>query len=918
MKRLLLALALLLSALSYSQTVKYQGIVRDSVGILEMANVMAVNKATKAMDSYNITNEKGRFQLILNANTEYIIKASYIGYAAFEKEITTGTEDIVEQIVLNEGNELETVEIVHEMPVSIKGDTIVYNSDSFTDGSERKLGDVLKKLPGVEVDADGNVKVEGKSVSKLMVEGKDFFDGDTKLGVQNIPADAVSKVEVLRNYNEVEQLKGVTNNEDNLAMNIKLKEGKKNFWFGDISAGASIGEGERYIVNPKVFYYSPKYSLNLLSAFNNTGDLPLTTQDYFKFTGGFRNLMRKSGTSFNIGSNDIGLSMMRNNRAKEIETQFGAGNFSYNPTKAWSLSGFAIINSNRTEMETVSRSVLLDPETGEPETIQDTEQTSEQRSDFAVAKLSSSYKPNANLHFDYDVFMKTSDQKESNGLISSVTPETEQSQDIYTNKKQKPLSFNQNMNLYYTLNDKHVFAVEAQHLYQEEDPLYNANLANNPFPEVPGTDPDFALGLQPATRFDISQERFVKTNKVDAKIDYYYMVTPKSNINFSLGNTYSYQNFSSAMFQMLDDGSENGLNDNTENDVDYVFNDLFLGVHYRWITGQFEFNPGFSVHRYNVYNEQLGTRVENDFVRVLPDAFAQWSIRKSERLTYNYSMTTDFTDVADFARGLVLTSYKSLFQGNRYLQNGLYQNHSLNYFKYNMFNFTQMYAFVNYSHRMDAIKSLSAFYGINQVGTVENSPYADESLSAAAGYNRSFARYYKAGINGNWSWNKFNNFRFDPDLAGGGGEASIANSTRQHNESFSQSYTATFGTNFKQVPNLEVGYTLGINDYSDNKFYNHTPFANLSYYFWDAFTLRVDYQYSHYYSDDRTSDNEYDFLSADIMYRKKDSHWEFKVGGTNLLNTTSLNDDSFSQFSTYTSRYRVQPRYLLLTIRYDL
>jgi hypothetical protein len=70
-----------------------------------------------------------------------------------------------------------------------------------------------------------------------MVEGKDFFDGDTKLGVKNIPADAVDKVQVLRNYSEIGALKGVENNQDNLAMNIKLKDGKKNFWFGDMTAG---------------------------------------------------------------------------------------------------------------------------------------------------------------------------------------------------------------------------------------------------------------------------------------------------------------------------------------------------------------------------------------------------------------------------------------------------------------------------------------------------------------------------------------------------------------------------------------------------------------------------------------------------------------------------------------------------------
>jgi len=294
--------------------------------------------------------------------------------------------------------------------------------------------------------------------------------------------------------------------------------------------------------------------------------------------------------------------------------------------------------------------------------------------------------------------------------------------------------------------------------------------------------------------------------------------------------------------------------------------------------------------------------------------FAEFSLKKSEKLTYTYTMTTNFADVADYARGLVLNSYQSLFQGNRYLKNGLYQNHSLKYFKYNMFNFTQIYGAVTYSKMVDAVKSLSAFNGVNQLGTVENSPFADESVSAYGGYNRSFARFYKASFNASVSWNRFNNFRANAI----NGEATITNSVRQVSEQVSQSYTASLGTNFKTLPNLELGYSYTLNDYTSNKFYNHSPFAKFDYYFLDAFTITASYEYTHYYNDTRTSDNEYDFLNADIMYRVKDSHWEFKVGGTNLLNTTSLNNDSFNQLSTSTSRYRVQPRYLLLTIKYNL
>ena len=145
------------------------------------------------------------------------------------ERLETLTSDITKDFVLQEDNLLDEVELTYEMPVTVSGDTLTYNADSFNKGTERKLEDVLENLPGVEINDDGQVEVEGKVVTKVMVEGKDFFDGDSKLATKNIPSNAVDKVQVLKNYAEVGQLSGVTNNQNNVALNIKLKEGKKNF-----------------------------------------------------------------------------------------------------------------------------------------------------------------------------------------------------------------------------------------------------------------------------------------------------------------------------------------------------------------------------------------------------------------------------------------------------------------------------------------------------------------------------------------------------------------------------------------------------------------------------------------------------------------------------------------------------------------
>lgn len=895
MKKIVLFFAFLITSFSFAQSVRFDGFIQDDQkNPLEMANIMAINNGTKAMDSYGITNDKGKFQLTLKPNTAYTIKVSYLGMKSKEIAVSTKSENMTHNIVLDgAGIELEGVEIVREMPVSIKGDTIVYNADSFKSGTERKLEDVLKKLPGVEVNADGEIEVEGKKVSKLMVEGKDFFDGDTKLGVKNIPADAIDKVQVLRNYNEIGALKGLENDQDNVAMNIKLKEGKKNFWFGDVTAGTGVAElDSRYVINPKLFYYSPKYSINLITNFNNIGELPITAQDYFKFTGGFRNMMRKGGSNFNVSSNDLGISLLRNNRAKEIETKFGATNFAYSVTKKWNISGFGILSASKTDLETKSQTTFLDSGNQDKRA----EQT-HQKNNLGLFKLSSTYKPNDKFQFDYDILTKLTKQDEDTDLLrESVVNNVSDVETIFTGKKQNPTSINQNLSVYYTQSDKNIFAFEMQHLYQDENPFYNANLRTQPFDLL-----GYTSGQQ---RNDLNQNRFVKTNKLDAKLDYYYMVTPKSNINITLGNTYSYQNFNSHIFQILDNGGRNDLNDpSNNNDVNYNFNDTFLGFHYKILAGKFTLTPGVSLHSYKMTNTQSGTDYSQNFIKVLPDFFALYQIKKSETLTYNFSLTNDFTDINQLAEGYVLSNYSNLFRGNRTLENATSQVHSLRYFKYNMFNFENIFANATYTRKVDAIKTEANFDGINQFSVPYNSNLADETFSGMGAYGRSFLKNYKASVNASLNWSKFNNKQ---------------NGDFTTTESFTQSYTVKASTNYKNLPNIEFGYNMLVNKYSGSTYYTDKPFARLDYYFLDSFSFVTEYEFYHYYNGNKSVDNEYDFLSASLIYQKKNSKWEYKIAATNLLNTTYLNEDSFSQFSTRVSQYTVQPRYIIFSMKYNL
>ncbi|QHI38324.1 hypothetical protein IMCC3317_37150 [Kordia antarctica] len=905
MKRIILVLLCLVAQTTLAQ-IEFEGVVKDSLNKpLELANVIALNKATNTLESYGITNNEGRFRLALKKNTTYAIKVSYIGLATIDDSLTTKEIDITKDFVMKADNDLDAVELTYEMPVTIKGDTIVYNADSFKNGSEKKLGDVLKKLPGVEVDDEGEIKVEGKTVTKVMVEGKEFFDGDSKLATKNIPADAIDKVEVLKNTNEVGQLRGLGNDQDTVMINIKLKEGKKNFWFGEITAG--LGPEERYIANPRLFYYSPEYSVNIITDFNNIGAIPFTRRDYFKFSGGFRNTSRNTGTNFNVASSDIGFLTLRNNRAKGIDSKFGAANFSYSPTKTLDITGFAIYSGSRTEIQENSIRTYIDETT--PDEI--TRTNTKQKSDLGLFKLSTNYKPNANNQLDYDFFAKVSKQSERQDFFSSLLG------NIDENQKQNPYSISQNLNYYYTLNDKNIFAFEAQYLLQDEDPFYNARLAQSE--QFRFTD---LLDLNTSQSFlDIAQDKRIKTNKFDSRLDYWYVLNQKSNINITAGTTLSTQQFDGEIYQFLDSGSKLPLQAPQEdviNDVTYNFSDTYLGAHYKIKSGKFTFTPGITAHAYSTKNEQFGSEFKETFTRFLPDLNIRVQLKNSENINFRYQMQTDFTDVNSLAEGLVFNNYNSLYRGNRELENAVSHNLNLSYFSFNLFNYTNIFAFLNYNKRVDPIRNRSQFLTIpganpgdpdvqstNSVSSPFNSAFADETFSANGRFERTFGKL-KASVGGNFSMSKF---------------TQEINGNKSVNESFTQSYQTKLSTNFRDAPNVELGYNLTINEYdqggNSNKFTTNSPYINVDAYFLKSFIFTADYSYNNYKNEERTI-NSYSFLKAELSYQKKDSKWEYTVSGRNLLNTKSLNQDNSSTFLTSTSEYFIQPRYVILSLKYNL
>ncbi|MDN3620753.1 outer membrane beta-barrel protein [Polaribacter undariae] len=903
-------LAIFMVTIFTNAQVKLTGIVKDSIGEpLEMANVLAIDKVTNKIASYGFTDEKGFYKLNVDKNITVLLKISYVGMQSADFTLETKSGDIVTNVMLAFDNALDGINIVSKMPVTVKGDTIVYNADSFQNGSERKLEDVLKKLPGVEINDDGEIEVEGKTVEKIMIDGKDFFDGDTKLATKNIPSNALDKIEVLRNYADVSQLSGVQNNQDRVAINIKLKEGKKNFWFGDITAGAGDAPDETlYLLQPKLFYYSPKYTINVIGDVNNMGEVVLDRGDIRSFSGGFRSQSPSNGTNLSLASAGIGFLTANARNANRIETKLMAMNFSYSPTTKLDLSGFLIFSSNSNGQQNNVDTDYIDAETPDEYTESRTDQTS----NTGLIKLSAGYKQNARKQFNYDLIGRFTNEFRKDDVVSNVLG------NITEDEKATPYTINQNFSYFYTANEKNIFALEAKHLLQDEDPFYVASLDKDNYVDEAET-----LGFtEPSATneyYTLKQDRRVKSNQLDVKLDYYNILNDKSNLNFVVGTIQSKQNFDSKFFQVLEDGSESTPTGTIPeddarsftNDTEYGFSDIYAGLRYRLKAGIFTFTPGFTLHAYDVQNTQYETEIfEDQFQKFFPELSIIAQFKQSESLQFSYKQEVNFTDVNQLAKGIVANSYSSFYYGNHELTNAHLHNVNLNYSSFNLFNYTNVFARLNYKKTIDQINSNTIFEpgSVVSTSTSLNSPFDNESFTGSARVGKTFNKI-KTSLGANYGYSK---------------TFQSLNDEFNTNKLFSQSYSASVSTNFNKAPNVSLGYRLSLSDQDNSsrdaviKGVTNAPSISFDAYVWKSLTIRSDFSYNEVKQDGVVA-NTFQSLDASFAYRKdKDAKWEYELVGSNLLASGSRASVNTSNIAFTINETFVLPRFISLRVKYQL
>lgn len=307
-------LSVLLCCFVFTVTKAYtiRGVVLDAADDSTMpeATVRLLNQRDSSFVKGVAANIDGVFTIANVSNGRYILEANYIGYEKCFMNITVRNADPA-RVTMKLGESSiklsEATVTAVKTPIKVMEDTIEFNADSYTTQPNAVVEDLLKRLPGVEVDSDGGITANGKTVSKILIDGKEFFSDDPKVASKNLPVDMIEKLQVVDRKSDLARLTGVDDGEDETVINLTVKKDMKNGWFGTVLGG--YGTDSRYTANFNINKFWNGNQITFLGNANNINELGFTDSNGSRFNrfGGTRGINNSQafGINFNVGKEEI-------------------------------------------------------------------------------------------------------------------------------------------------------------------------------------------------------------------------------------------------------------------------------------------------------------------------------------------------------------------------------------------------------------------------------------------------------------------------------------------------------------------------------------------------------------------------------------------------------------------------------------
>lgn len=883
-------LILIYTHISFSQNILMEGVIKNHSG----EGILGVNMLAKPLEegnktAFTFTDFNGRYKMQLRKDVAYSLSITYLGYATITDSIQLSKDTNKDFILEQDIGQLNEVIINAKIAVLIRKDTITYRPESFVTGNERKLRDILDKLPGVEVDKDGNVTVQGKSVTDLLVDGKPFFGGETQLGVNSIPADAIEELEVIDDYHEVSFMKDLQPSQ-RMAMNIKLKEGKKKLLFGDIEAGG--GKDEKYYLQSGLFYYSPETTLNFIGSLNNVNKSPMTRSDVNRF--------RRGASSFSsnnpVNNLDQGLSQFSSSsNLTQKKIGFGGINMSHQLNKNLELNAYSIVNYQNSDALTTSEiSYLL-----KDNLFENRKNNRNTRSLSNLNNIKLNYKPNHSTDIAHNILLSYADAKSIQDLYTSYNTEDKH---IYSQQTPDNIELSQVFRWSSQPRYKHTFEVNANHSFKRgsspTDWIFDKPLFSNIIPSI-----------DEGGSYNFLQNMSLNSQVGSAEFKHFWVLNNTNHIYPFIGLHFIDQSFKSIDYQLLQDGSENSFDSaNFNNDLDFRLLNPYIGFQYKIMIGRILLRPGLVYNYYSWRVRQFDDKlVDKSKGILLPELNIEYKTDTNITLELDYSLESSFKEATEYANRYRLESFNQLYKGNENLENEQYHQARLSLRTFSMLNNTHANIGLFYNKRRKSVRKTTILEGIDQISTSIYSDLPENNYSIFGSFSKNWWRTLTLATSINSSFYDYSR---------------IINAEQidYKNKNFGYSIQTSFKK--KNYPYLKLIWKQSFSNSESNTYKSNyiitEPSAEFEYNFLRDFVFKADYAFTYSKQKQNKQKETYEMSNASLEFKRPNSLLGFEIRIENIFNIKYKRFHNTDQFMIYDQYVYIHPRTALFIVSFKI
>jgi hypothetical protein len=628
----LIGILLLNNTLSAQQQIKISGTIKTKEGSLLSNATISLYNQTQKDSSKTTSNEKGMFRFTVAANQRYKIVASYIGFDNFVKNLdytSITTDQSLDEIVLIPGENMLGNITLESQKVQIKEDTVSYMIDSTMYRKNDNVEAILKNLPGVQVDKDGTVTAQGKQVTRVKVNGKDFFNGDVTTATRELNADMVDKIQIIDDYGDQAAFTGIKDGDPSKTMNIQLKKDKNKGYFGNVSGG--IGTDSRYLSSVSVNKFNNDQQISILGNMNNTN------ASLFNFGSGggsaMGGMMSGMARSMGIGRGGAGAGVAIGNTSNNdgiSNTKSIGVNYRDNwGTKVSVYGSYSFSNKGTSTIKSSDQQNLF----------QDRTSTYLQQSDNYTLADNHRFSFNVEYKIDSMNYIKfnpsISYNKSSTDFYSDFTSAIDQSK--ISDGKMIDYVYSKTPNLNGSLLFNHRFNKRGRTFSVNLNGGNNVTTSDENYDNLTYMYPTNGMVFNNRQLQDITQDN--KNYNYGGRFSYTEPLSKKRNLEFNYSYNYQYLDNNKKTFAIDTATGASRFLDSLSNIYDNTFTTNRFGLNIKTTQKKYNYTVGMSVQPavINTNSQTTKTSFTNNQVNYYPVIRFAYNFSRSRSLNINYN-----------------------------------------------------------------------------------------------------------------------------------------------------------------------------------------------------------------------------------------------------------------------------------------